>query len=100
MVVRSPTWDEGGAAVQNSKTRFAEPALALLALRASMEQVAMRVEASPQDASDQGECAADAPANNRDGHHRDAKKEQASPIKRRRVGNMSASRCPTLSRPA
>jgi len=30
--------DEGGAAVKNSKTRFIEPALALLALRASMEQ--------------------------------------------------------------
>jgi hypothetical protein len=30
--------DEGGAAMQNSKTRFVEPALALLALRASMNQ--------------------------------------------------------------
>ena len=30
--------DEGGAAVQNSKTRFVEPALALLALRASADQ--------------------------------------------------------------
>lgn len=30
--------DEGGAAVQNSKTRFVEPALALLALRGSVEQ--------------------------------------------------------------
>ncbi len=30
--------DEGGAAVQNSKTRFIEPALALLALRGSLEQ--------------------------------------------------------------
>ena len=30
--------DEGGAAVQNSKTRFIEPALALLALRGSVEQ--------------------------------------------------------------
>jgi hypothetical protein len=30
--------DEGGAAVQNSKTRFVEPALALLALRASTDQ--------------------------------------------------------------
>jgi len=30
--------DEGGAAVQNSKTRFVEPALALLALRGSLEQ--------------------------------------------------------------
>jgi len=30
--------DEGGAAVENSKTRFVEPALALLALRASMDQ--------------------------------------------------------------
>ena len=30
--------DEGGAAVQNSKTRFVEPALALLALRASFDQ--------------------------------------------------------------
>src|SRR5262249_10726545 len=30
--------DEGGAAVQNSKTRFVEPALALLALRGSLDQ--------------------------------------------------------------
>ncbi len=30
--------DEGGAAVKNSKTRFVEPALALLALRASADQ--------------------------------------------------------------
>jgi len=30
--------DEGGAAMQNSKTRFVEPALALLALRGSMNQ--------------------------------------------------------------
>jgi hypothetical protein len=30
--------DEGGAAVQNSKTRFVAPALALLALRASLDQ--------------------------------------------------------------
>jgi len=30
--------DEGGAAVQNSKARFIEPALALLALRGSLEQ--------------------------------------------------------------
>ena len=30
--------DEGGAAMQNSKTRFVEPALALLAVRASMNQ--------------------------------------------------------------
>ena len=30
--------DEGGAAVKNSKTRFIEPALALLALRASLDQ--------------------------------------------------------------